>query len=152
MEDLKPLFWIIFFAIYLISRFFRKPKKQQGMEPGQPPGQPTVVEQPESLFDTLREEIRRQKEMERAKQKQKQQQPAPQRKVVKAAPKKTVQKTKPADWMTELNSLENEGVSVFKEKMKTVAINEEVEEIPAFEFDPREAFKIKTLLDKHPMV
>lgn len=150
MGDLENIIYVILVVIYFASRLFRKAKPQEHKpEMVQPP----VEKKPESLFDTIREEIKRQQEIAKAQQEAKEKPPVPPKKVVKPAPRKRVQ-PQPVfiEGEPELDTIEVEGVSALDKKMKQAFLREEKEESPAVEFDPREAFKMKTLLERHPLV
>ena len=150
MGDLETVIYVILIVIFLISRLIRGAKKNQQRQQRSPETVPPPVEkQPESLFDTIRREIQGQQELEKSKQEAKQQIPAPQKKVVKKAPKKTVRVPMTVgDDMQFLDQIGEEGVSSFSEKMKKTFLPTEQEQRKSFEFDPREAFMMKTLLER----
>ncbi len=150
MDDLENIIYVILIVIYIASRLFRKAKPRQ---PTPEMVQPPVEKKPESLFDTIREEIKRQQELAKAQQEAKEKPPVQQKKPSKPARKKTVQ-PEPAlvEGELTLDTVEGEGVSSLDKKIKTALLIEEKEESPALEFDPREAFRIKTLLERHPFI
>jgi len=152
MDDLKPIIYTIIIVIYILSRIFKRAKKKSQKEA------PVLVEphtekKPESLFETIREEIRKQQELEKSRQESKQQTPIPKKQVAKVAAKKTVLAPAQLEHEPILDSIEKEeGVStISSDKMKESLWKEEEKE-RVFEFDPREAFKMKTLLERHPLV
>lgn len=149
MGDLENIIYIILIVIYIASRLFRKAKPQQSQpEMVQPP----VEKKPESLFDTIREEIKKQQELAKARQQEKEKIPVPQKKAPKPERKKTI-KLQPVLVEDEptLDTIGGEGTSALGNKMKTALLIGK-EESPTLEFDPREAFRLKTLLERHPLV
>ena len=150
MDDLKPLVYTIFIVIYLLYRVFRGAKKMQ-QQPGQsPPVQPPVEKEPESLFETIRREIKKQQQLTETKQEAKPTAAAPEKKPLKVSPKKTTR----ASVLNEggnvpmIDEIQKEGARASSEKTRKERVLIQQEEEQSSDFDPREAFMMKTLLDR----
>lgn len=149
MDDLGNIVYIVLLAIFLISRLFRGAKKTQENQPA--PSQPQPVsptpnqKKEKSLLETIMEEMERQKELNK---------PKPEVKQKSYSPKKTplpVKKSVEPLISESSGSLEHigkeEGLSALLQKMKQTSSPDEGE-TRTFEFNPREAFMMKTLLER----
>jgi hypothetical protein len=165
MDDPKALIYIIFLVIFILARLFRQKNKEQQQQPPhvpppqqhqQPPPyrQPTPPEpqKEKTLLETIMEEVERQKELSKPKQpeiKQKTYKPAkkPQPRIVRQySPvlQGELESSEPIDHIER-----EEGISSISERLKrSVNLIEEPEPERKFEFDPREAFMMKTLLER----
>lgn len=152
MDNIEDILYVIFLVVFLLFRLFKKSagEKQSAPHSPQAPSAPPVAPE-KNLMDVIREEMERQKELNKKKSpiKQKSQQFKKQKKQDKpASPAEFL----PPQWssVVEGESIDyvgkEEGESSFTGKMKHV-ITEEQEE-KRFEFDPREAFMMKTLLER----
>lgn len=152
MNDPETIIYVLLLLIFLLSRLFRGAKKlQQPQQPAPPTVQPPAEEKPD-LFETIRREIMRQQELQKqrrkAEEESKQHVPAPQKKIAKVSPQKAVHPPMPDEGTYVLDRIEGEGIGSLAEKIIKTPLPEEQEERPAAAFDPREAFMMKTLLER----
>ena len=146
MDDLKPIIYTIFLVIYILYRIFKK----KSQNPTSAPMEPPVEKKPESLFDTIRKGIEKQQEQAKSQKESKQQHPTTQKKIAKASTKK--EPSAPAIAKPVLDIVEKEeGVSTTSRRIEKAHLIEDKRK-RAFEFKPREAFMMKTLLERHPSV
>ncbi len=158
MPEGKILVYIFFIAFFIISRLLRKKNEDAQERPHVPPPtqEPPVQSPPpykkeKTFLETVMEEVERQKKLNNPKQhevKQKTQKVERKSKTRKPAefiPSQWggVEQTEPIDHLEK-----EEGTSSIPEKYKRSVMIEEPEPEKKFEFDPREAFMMKTLFER----
>ena len=154
MDDLKPIVYIFFIVIYVISRIMKGAKKlKQEQSQQKPVGQipPPVKMPPTPVFKEMK------KPVQKPKIEIKQKVFAPERKAKKADTEKrrvmpgSIETTEPVTTPIERIGMET-GFSSLPAQIKQTLSREEQKQSAAFEFDPRQAFMLKTLLERHPLV
>ncbi len=152
MDDLKPIIYIIFVVIFLISRVIKGAKKfQEGQS--QPPRQtpPPVTMPPTPVFTEIKKPA-----PPKPKTEIKQKVVVSERKAKTERAKRevmpgSIEQTEPLTIPIEHFEKET-GLSGIPDRWKQKSSEAKVEQPTTFEFDPREAFMMKTLLDRHPSV
>ena len=152
MDDFSDIVYVILGVFFLLFRLFKKkPQEYQPPAPSEYNPQPAPKEK--SLFDTIREEIERQKKLNEPKAETRQ----PEVKQKTFSSKKTKKFSTPKKFLEpavhegsnmSVNIYKGEGGTSMPVEMKRAFLLEEQTEEKRFEFDPREAFMMKTLLER----
>ncbi|HXH19150.1 MAG TPA: hypothetical protein VNJ07_08700 [Chitinophagales bacterium] len=147
-DDLKPIVYVILLVIFLIARIIRGAKKFQKGQAEKKAEIPPVFAEAGETPPLAPVEKKRLPKKTGTEIRQKVYTPPKPKKTTRASELlmpgsiEAIELEKPID-----RHEKEEGVSAIAEKMKFVIPAEE-EEQPAFEFNPREAFMFKTLLDR----
>jgi len=151
MDDLDPLVYIVLAVIYFLARAFRGAKKLQKQpppqKPAETPSQPPVVVPPQPVFTEMK------KTVSKPEIKIRQKVFVPEKKARKSEGWKREPMPGSIEVMephtAPIEHIEKEtGYSSLQDKMKQMFAEEAKESAPLFEFDPRQAFMMKTLLER----
>ena len=156
MDDFSDIVYVILGVVFLLFRLFRKkPQENQPPAPSEYKPhqfQPAGNKKEKSLLETIREEIERQKQLTaptpEARQPEIRQKTFSSKKTKKTNPKKFLEPIVHEGSNMSANIYKGEGGASIPEQIKRTFVIEEQPEEKRFEFDPREAFMMKTLLER----
>ncbi|MDZ4847107.1 MAG: hypothetical protein SH857_16360 [Chitinophagales bacterium] len=154
MDDFGDIVYVILGVVFLLFRLFKKKAQEnQAPAPSEYNHAPAPSSKKEkSLLDTIREEIERQKQLTTPKPKARQpeirQKTFSSKKTKKENTKKFLEPVVHEGSNMSVNIYKGEGGASVSEQLKRSIVIEDQPEEKRFEFDPREAFMMKTLLER----